>query len=706
MNSHLFVSTLLFICLWLVRTDGRVVRLSNGLINGTSYNDTGQEANVFLGIPFARAPVGPLRFRKPQAPPSRWFGIRNADKYGPSCLGSLDDRKHREMNEDCLYVDVYADNRCMNYTNCSVVFLVSASPIRVTPNFNFTATPGVSHPREGVIIVVPSYRRSIFGFADFGRSSSDASSNVGLYDILAALKWTRHEVDKFGGDPNRITLVEDPSAAPLGQLLITSPVLDDDLLSAAVILRQKLPIAEEHPAKNATERILKRIGCLKSTSAQWSWKSSDVHDSIQCLRNKTAIELDKGIEKEDFGAFEPQIDGGIVAVENLANLVGNVKPINLLIISPMEAPVETSKNLTDVCREHVEYFGLMSRDAVESCVKHYAPRTNGAAYIHNDVLNSIATEMGILGASQNSSVYLGITSRPHFPLQTIDFFINSTKTNGSWSGDTNDSNESSNPGRNPQIFGYFNRFYIHLLHEFIHNQTVEHDWKPVNLEGENYYYISFSLDNDNTSLTSEPHFHPVVYNARATEFWLTEVMEFDSWNPFGDHDKKRSLKPIHRFHTTTQRSTDETESTSETSSSTTSAYTPWTTVFSALPTHSDRWTTVFDERRGQAKRLNLLQMSPSDQSKTVVIQTQTLPPLVPYPVADSSAAVGPAWTAFWGAMSLAIILAVVLLIISASKIVFRFQNAGARSRWSSTFKPDEERGILANRTHYTAYESF
>ncbi|POI19262.1 hypothetical protein CIB84_016994, partial [Bambusicola thoracicus] len=78
-----------------------------------------RSVNVFLGLPFAKAPVGPRRFSEPQ-PPEPWKGVRDATSYPPMCLQDkalgqfasdfITNRKEKvllQMSEDCLYLNIY-----------------------------------------------------------------------------------------------------------------------------------------------------------------------------------------------------------------------------------------------------------------------------------------------------------------------------------------------------------------------------------------------------------------------------------------------------------------------------------------------------------------------------------------------------------------------------------------------------------------------
>lgn len=84
-----------------------VVQVKNGLIRGrVSVSRGGREVVEFIGIPFAKPPVGELRFKNPQ-PVGNWKGVLNARRYKPKCM-QVDLISHlKSGSDDCLYLNVY-----------------------------------------------------------------------------------------------------------------------------------------------------------------------------------------------------------------------------------------------------------------------------------------------------------------------------------------------------------------------------------------------------------------------------------------------------------------------------------------------------------------------------------------------------------------------------------------------------------------------
>ncbi|KAI6219304.1 Carboxylic ester hydrolase [Aphelenchoides fujianensis] len=94
------------------------------MIEGFSVESNGQTVDVFKGIPFVEPPLGELRFRAPR-PPSAWSGVRNTSEYAPPCMSItlLTSSPQGPINEDCLYLNVFADQRCLE-KKCPIFFFV------------------------------------------------------------------------------------------------------------------------------------------------------------------------------------------------------------------------------------------------------------------------------------------------------------------------------------------------------------------------------------------------------------------------------------------------------------------------------------------------------------------------------------------------------------------------------------------------------
>ncbi|MDJ0852499.1 MAG: carboxylesterase/lipase family protein [Myxococcota bacterium] len=199
-------------------------RTRAGLVEGISI----PEVEVFRGIPFARPPVGKLRFRPPQ-PVEPWSGRREAKQFGPSApqWGQLPAFARRliaagpgGLSQDCLYLNVWTP-ACDRARRPVMVWIHGGA---FTMGSGSTPLYAGTHfaKRGDVVVVTLNYRLGAFGFLNLRSLSgrSDAPANLGLLDQIAALEWVRDNIEAFGGDPGNVTIFgESAGGMSVGTLL-------------------------------------------------------------------------------------------------------------------------------------------------------------------------------------------------------------------------------------------------------------------------------------------------------------------------------------------------------------------------------------------------------------------------------------------------------------------------------------------------------
>ncbi|KAI0536365.1 alpha/beta-hydrolase [Xylaria digitata] len=193
----------------------------------------------FLGVPYAAPPVGDLRWRPPQRPPS-WTGVRSGDKYSLGSFqpqpptASLYSSGETEFSEDCLYLNVYtgaedaADRPVLVWFHFGAfVFGSGSSPMQ----------DGTKLAAEGITVVTVNFRLGRFGFLALPELSAEsghqASGNYGIMDQIAALEWVQRNIGAFGGNPGNVTIGGASSGGSSIHILRTSP-LAKGLFSKAI----------------------------------------------------------------------------------------------------------------------------------------------------------------------------------------------------------------------------------------------------------------------------------------------------------------------------------------------------------------------------------------------------------------------------------------------------------------------------------------
>lgn len=188
----------------------------------------------FLGVQFAAAPVGDLRWKAPQPVPA-WEGVREAKAFGndpmqPNIFGDMSFRG-ASRSEDCLYLNIWTP---ANYVD-------EGLPVLIYFNGGGLMAGSGSEPRYdgtaiaqlGVIGVTANYREGVFGFFAHPELTAEASykgsGNYGFLDQVAAIQWVKDNITAFGGDPNRINIVGESAGSFSTSLLMCSPLSKGNL---------------------------------------------------------------------------------------------------------------------------------------------------------------------------------------------------------------------------------------------------------------------------------------------------------------------------------------------------------------------------------------------------------------------------------------------------------------------------------------------
>jgi para-nitrobenzyl esterase len=198
-----------------------VVKLDSGQLSGVSGQSA--EIRVFKGIPFAAPPVGDLRW-KPPKPVAHWDGVRKADQFGAQCMQTARPNS-QPVSEDCLYANVWTAATRSSERRPVIVWSYGGG--FTGGSGSLPGYDGEEFAKKGVVFVTYNYRLGVFGFFAHPELSKEsdrnASGNYGLMDLVGVLKWVHNNIEAFGGDPKRVTIMGESAGAMLVASLVGSP---------------------------------------------------------------------------------------------------------------------------------------------------------------------------------------------------------------------------------------------------------------------------------------------------------------------------------------------------------------------------------------------------------------------------------------------------------------------------------------------------
>ena len=234
------------------------VTLTSGRVRGSS----SAGIDSWLGIPYAAAPVGELRFALP-VPPTPWEGVRDATEFGPTApqppySGGVEKLLPTVVvpGDEILNVNVWAP---AGASGLPVMVWVHGGSLAHGSNA-LDLYDGTAFARDGVVFVALNYRVGSEGFSVL----DGAPLNIGLADGVEALRWVQREITAFGGDPARVTVFgQSAGAILLGALLANPP----GLFAQAILMSGPPNAAPRVKAGRITRLMAKALGVAPTRAA-------------------------------------------------------------------------------------------------------------------------------------------------------------------------------------------------------------------------------------------------------------------------------------------------------------------------------------------------------------------------------------------------------------------------------------------------------
>ncbi|XP_056384115.1 carboxylesterase 5A-like [Hyla sarda] len=251
---------------------------------------TDRTVHAFYGVPYAKSPVGSLRFAAPELPEG-WDSVREAADHPPMCLQSLEllEKTHKlfgawaKMNlppfsEDCLYLNIYTPADKEKQTRLPVMVFIHGGALLMGGAAFYDGSALSTY--EHVVFVAIQYRLGILGF--LSTCDGQATGNYGFLDQVAALQWIQENIADFGGDPNSVTIFGESAGAVSVSALMASPLckglFHGAIMESGVTLIPGVIVNKTEDLLHFKDLVATISGC-------------DSISLVKCLKKKTSDEI-------------------------------------------------------------------------------------------------------------------------------------------------------------------------------------------------------------------------------------------------------------------------------------------------------------------------------------------------------------------------------------------------------------------------------
>ncbi|KAJ6145243.1 hypothetical protein N7470_009138 [Penicillium chermesinum] len=302
------MAVLIFLSLLLL-TYARAIEVDLGYARYRGYS-TSNGISQWLGMRYAAAPTGRLRFEAPHDPPSV-EGIQEALSHKPLCVPVASKRNTgvpHGTDEDCLFLDIYAPTDAVTQRKkLPVYFFIQGGGFAALTNPNYNGTGLVQASGYNMVVVTFNYRVGPLGFLASREIQLGASLNNGLKDQRKALEWVKKHISKFGGDPNHVVIGGDSAGGASVTLQLSAyGGRDDGLFVAAAAESQSFgPVFTVAESQFAYDRLVAHTDCRKYTNTLDCLRYMNINN----LQSQNVVSPVPGAPRNPLYLYNPTIDG-------------------------------------------------------------------------------------------------------------------------------------------------------------------------------------------------------------------------------------------------------------------------------------------------------------------------------------------------------------------------------------------------------------
>ena len=331
------------------------VSTAEGPVEGFAANGIIQ----FLGIPYAKPPVGLLRWMPPQPVP-KWTAARKAGKFGPTCaqvttLGPF--AGPANSNEDCLYLNVFTPNV---KAKLPVLVWIHGGGYFDGASNDYDATKLAM--RGKLVVVTFNYRLNLFGFLAHPAlvTKGQPGGNYGIMDMQAVLRWVQRNIASFGGDPGNVTVGGQSAGGGAAAANVVSPGAKGLMHRAIFQSGGYTPFATKATAEDRGKKFAAAAGCTTG-------------DVVKCLRALPAAKI--AALAGTASATSPLVGGPFVDGQIIPRQM--IDAVRSGSFNQMPVMIGTTRDEGNFTNGIIQYFKPSRAALTEADYRAYLQRTYG-----------------------------------------------------------------------------------------------------------------------------------------------------------------------------------------------------------------------------------------------------------------------------------------------------------------------------------------